>query len=303
MRAAADAADLRSRWPALGSVSPVRAASVARKLGVQLCTRPALGHRAILSHRIGGGNTSQIFVDDSVGSDVRRWCIAHELGHLMLLTKREEWRHLLSFSEAERFADMFAAELLLPPLSRHEAQGELWTVSRAYDLLHLSRSYGLSPSAFLRTIYRVHSGEASRTRAWLRVEHRANKYTGLTQRLRIVSSLYSREHMFIPTNQSVTSLLGEDAWLGGLRPGECQEQELEARLSIKTRNDRGPVFVKRSVRTKASAVRVDSPASSAYFLLLRFEGDAPTSSNAPARMSAEARAEHLPPHQSEIRFD
>lgn len=298
--AAQDAARVRARMPSMAVRAPVRAAGVARNLGVRLSGRRSLGHRAILNYGIGGSQASEIVVDETVGPDVRRWCIAHELGHIMLLTRRDGIS--LSVRQAERFADMFAAELLLPPESRQQARDALMALGNAYDLLSLSQSLGLSPSACLRAAYHTCPSLVVPSRMWLRAEYRTNKYTGLQRRLRIVSALFCRESMFIPVNQGVASLLGDDSWMGGLEPGQANECECKVQLSVRRKEGSGPKFASELIPARASAVRVDSAVGSAYFVLLQLNREFGTNPS-----SAGSEIEQFPvsqrhPRQLELCF-
>lgn len=94
-------------------------------------------------------DTKTIYIADKESFPRKMFSIAHELGHLLLHTKKEReffYRmDILKITEEERTEDQeanwFAASLLMPK----ELVTRYWEASKSTDLL--TRLFGVSPSA------------------------------------------------------------------------------------------------------------------------------------------------------------
>ncbi|NJK81891.1 MAG: ImmA/IrrE family metallo-endopeptidase [Chloroflexaceae bacterium] len=88
-----------------------------------------------------------IVVKHGIPGDRQRFCLAHELGHLVMDVNEH-----LDNNQVEKLANRFAGALLLPPAAARQELGDQRQNLDMYELGHLKRKYGISMQA---SIYRA----------------------------------------------------------------------------------------------------------------------------------------------------
>jgi hypothetical protein len=242
---------------------------LAHALGFKIETRAGLRQRAQLEIVGGGAEPDEtIAVKADLERSVRRFAIAHEIGHAVLLRKQPQAGQQWSIGRREFFANVFAAELLTTSAGRTHIIATFPSLTDPTDLLRLASDVGLSPHALLR----VASEHNSRMldKIWLRVKHLKNAFTQAEPRLRIVSAHYDSTRFFVATNQSVARFAGDDHWLSFLPLGTCVRHRAEIALKFKQPAQARPQFVSKSVPAQLSAIRLHSSTQdrAAYFIVL-----------------------------------
>ena len=199
---------------------PVSTARVAELLGIEVKRSEQVagpGHLVHTRDALGGAFTIMVRAD--LPQPAFRFVVAHEIGHAVLLRKHPLLADRWELTQREVFANTFACQLLVPPQSRSEFAQRFRDMGHARNLLGLASDFGLSPYsmlAFADTERVCFSGSES---IWLRVKNRPNRFTGVDARLRVATAHYDRERYYVPTNQSVRSLCGEDDWLSACEMG------------------------------------------------------------------------------------
>jgi len=211
-----------------------------------------------------------IALQADIEGNVRRFAIAHEIGHAVLIRKQPQAREQWTVDRREFFANVFAAELLTTPVGRNHITATFPFLADPADLLRLASDVGLSLHALLR----VAAAQASRIggldKIWLRVKHVENAITHSERRLRIVSAHYDSNRFFVPTNQSLVHFAGDDSWLSSLPLGACVQHHAKIAIKFKQSTPAVPKFVSKNVPAVLSAMRLRSNAKDqvAYFIVL-----------------------------------
>lgn len=242
---------------------------LAHALGFKVEQRGNLRQRAQLEILAGGSQPDEtIAVKADLEGSVRRFAIAHEIGHAVLLRKQPQASKQWPTERREVFANVFAAELLTTTAGRKHIKETFPLLADPADLLGLASDVGLSPHA----LFRVAGEHRSRMldKIWLRVKHLRNAFTHSEPRLRIVSAHYDSSRFFVATNQSLARFAGDDRWLASLPLGATVQHRAEIALKFRQPAPATPQFVSKSVPAKLSAMRLHSSVgdNAAYFLVL-----------------------------------
>jgi len=242
---------------------------LAHALGLKVEERAGLRQRAQLEILAGSAQPDEtIAVKADLERSVRRFAIAHEIGHAILLRKRPQASKQWPTERRERFANVFAAELLTTSAGRNHIKAIFPLLADPADLLRLASDVGLSPHA----LFRVAAEHKSRMpdKIWLRVKHLKNAFTHAEPRLRIVSAHYDSNRFFVATNQSLARFAGDDGWLASLPLGASVQHRAEIAVKFRQPAPATPQFVSKSVPAKLSAMRLHSSIrdNAAYFLVL-----------------------------------
>jgi hypothetical protein len=199
-----------------------------------------------------------IYVRAGLRDSARRFAIAHEIGHVVLHRRTGGRSTRLGVAFQERFANTFAAELLVPRTLRAEIREQFRSADEPALLLRVADRLGVSPRTLLR---RAHLDEwlTDLDRAWLDIRVRPNFYTGRDRRARVFDAVLDRHRWFLPRNRSVAGLLGSDDWLsaGGRR------LTMAGHIDISRWVDSDPPrSVHDDVPARVNALRLRRPASS-----------------------------------------
>jgi IrrE N-terminal-like domain len=236
---------------------PVRVKELATALGLKVESRSGLVQRARLELLAGEPfGVSTIAVRETLGENVKRFAIAHEIGHAVLLRKYPQAARAWGTERREVFADIFATELLAPPEVRANEAPAFRALSDPRALLRFASRLGFSPLGLLTLATRERPWFEGLNKIWLRVKYVENAFTGREAKLRIVSAHYDRDHFFVPTNQSVESFAGTDSWLASLPPGSTAHRSSTIALKIKRDALTTPRFMPRDLPAELSAVKL-----------------------------------------------
>jgi IrrE N-terminal-like domain len=129
---------------------PIDLDHLARKMGTQIRERPSLVEGRLLT----GPDETVVVVSSNRGWARKRFTIAHELGHLWLLQRRQPaGAPSLAWRAEERFCDEFAAALLMPRGWLTRRAQELNRNLRSLELLALEARTSVSATLIrLRTV-------------------------------------------------------------------------------------------------------------------------------------------------------
>jgi len=194
-----------------------------------------------------------IHLRDGLRASTRRFALAHELGHVIMHRYHQPLAGALSVAGHERFANVFAAELLVSRSHREELIGRFRGTLDPVGLLQLADSLGISPQTLLRFARRENWLEGL-DHGWVDIRVLANRYTGADCRPRVYDATFDRSRWFLPRNRSVTGAFGTDSWLANADL-EVTESEQTVKIS-RCREHVVPRFVQALVRARLLAVRL-----------------------------------------------
>jgi Zn-dependent peptidase ImmA (M78 family) len=277
--ARSDARGVQSRFPFFFDQIRVPVVDLARALGLRIEERDGLQQRAQLEiFTTGDAQESAIILRPGMDQNVRRFAIAHEIGHFVLFKERSLLFRAWDTERREKFANWFASELLLSPEGRAKIEESFRRLSDPLDLLRLASSVGLSPLALLTQVTVKRPMTSGLTKIWLRVRHVENAVTHSEPRLRIVGAYYDRDRFFIPKNQSLRSFAGGDTWLSSLPIGISSRQKSTVVVKLRRSPELTPKYVPMKLQAEISAVRL-APSTqdqgSVFILVAEFEGGGP----------------------------
>lgn len=266
-----DARELQKAHPSLFSSLPVPITHVASAMGVRIEKRTQLRQRAqleVFGTDISGTNT--IVLKPDLNPSVSRFAVAHEIGHVILLSKHPTEARQWDTATREEFANAFATELLAPSNLREQLKPAFREVNDPLALVRLASRVGLSPHALLSIANKESSWLQGLNRIWLRVKHSNNAVTRAEPKLRIVSATFDRSHFYVPTNQSLARFAGDDQWLASLPYGTTVRHSSKITLSTKRQPGVTPKFQLQEMLATLSAVRLRPSATEtgAYFIIL-----------------------------------
>jgi hypothetical protein len=243
----------------------VRVTRLARMLGMTINEQAELGARARWHPKVGSDdlrlwndpNESSLGViqlEPKLSDTTRRFAIAHEIGHAILWRDHSEIAGQLPGYWRERFANVFAAELLVTNGCRDHVMREFRDATTPPDLLRICDSVGVSPATLLRFARERIEWLRGLDQAWLDVRRSRNRHTGREPRLRVTRVYLDRERWFLPENQSVARLLGNDTWLTVAGPDFRVESFV---VAISRRNiGEEPRFMETTLEATISALRL-----------------------------------------------
>jgi len=268
----------RNAAGALGAEFPERCArwrveisGVAEDLGVIIQTRPGMSGRAHWQrYRLPVCEQKQclwlqeprevdvIDVRADLRDSTRRFAIAHEIGHVIMHRRLRSLAEQLDAIEHERFANVFAAELLLARSTRETLIERFRDTADPVGLLRLSDSLGVSPQTVLRFARRENWLEGV-DRVWLDIRALRNRHTGRDLCLRVYDAVLDRARWFLPRNRSVTGALGSDVWLTN---ADIRISRVEGLIDISRRREgHTPKFVHKMVPAHLAALRLGRTAA------------------------------------------
>jgi Zn-dependent peptidase ImmA (M78 family) len=275
-----EALKIQEAFPALFFDAPVSARDVAKALGLRIMKRPTLRQRAQLEVPFDRSLAATIVVRDDVPVHELRFVVAHEIGHAVLLQARpnaaEEW----AVWRREQFANVFATEILTPPMVRLKYTELFRALPSAIDLVHMASHLGLSPHAFLTVASKERAWLEGLEKIWLRVKYSINTVTRREPRFRVASAHYDREKFFVPINRSIRTFAGDDQWLTALRPGASAYFTSTIRINLRRSPPAFPLFPIEMRVASFSAVRLRPSAADKvpYLVILVDLGRKPESS-------------------------
>jgi Zn-dependent peptidase ImmA (M78 family) len=273
--ARSDARKVQSRFPFFFDQTRVPVLELARAMGLRIEERDGLRQRAQLEiFTAGDAQESSIILRPGMDPNVRRFAIAHEIGHFVLFKERSMLFRAWDTERREKFANWFAAELLLSPEGRAMIEASFRRLSDPLDLLRLASSVGLSPQALLTQVTAERPLTSGLAKIWLRVRNVENAVTHSEPRLRIVSAYYDRDRYFVPENQSFVSFAGGDSWLSSLPIGISSRQKSTVVVQLKRPPESTPKYLPTKLQAEISAVRL-APSKrdngSVFILVAEFE--------------------------------
>ena len=264
--------DLQVDYPGLFHRLPVRPTRVAKALGFRVVRRTNFHQRAQLElFKTEDNKTSvTIVLEEHLDPQVGRFAVAHEIGHALLIQSNPKVLRDWTVTRRERFANLFASEVLVPHSSRHEIEADFRETKSARDILKLAARIGLSVHALFTLADRHPQWWIGLNKILLRIKYVPNARTGFGTTFRIVSAHYDRGNFFVPLNQSMKSFCGNDDWLRCAQIGV--EAHRSATILLKRRRpfSETPRFVGTSEAARLSAVRLRTKLNGreSYFVAL-----------------------------------
>jgi hypothetical protein len=200
-----------------------------------------------------------IEVRSDLRSTVRRFAIAHELGHAVLDRHSAGRSTDLQVEDQERFANEFATELLIPRVHRTRIARDFRAASHPREVLDLAGSVGVPPRILMR-FARERNWLLGIDRVWLDVRLLPNRFTRMDPRLRVFDAVLDRARWYVPGNRSIRGMLGTDAWLTDSTVRTCTTH---AHMDISRYTPRAaPRYVRCSVPARIAALRLGTGAPS-----------------------------------------
>lgn len=251
---------------------------VAAALGAKVEERANLRQRAQLEIISNGIDARHLIVVRSgLDPNVRRFALAHEIGHIILSKKRREFGGNWDSQKEERFANSFASELLLSSAGRARVEAEFPSLSDPHELLRLASIIGFSLHSLLNIATEKRLLKNSRS-VWLRVKYVENSVTHTEPKLRIVSAHYDRDSFFIPANQSLARFSGSDAWLSSIPIAVASKHSAPISLKIKQPLGTSPGFRSVNIPSDLCAMRLQPSVRdlASYFIVLAKLNGLPT---------------------------
>jgi IrrE N-terminal-like domain len=252
------AREVQGRFPFFFDQLRVPVVDLARAIGLRIEERKELHQRAQLEVLTteDGAKEGSIILKPGMDQNVRRFAIAHEIGHFALIKERPHLFRAWDTARRETFANEFASELLISPEGRAKINASFRRLSDPLDLLRLASSVGLSPMALLTQATTKKPLTSGLWKVWLRVKHVENAVTRSEPKLRIVSAYYDRERFFIPENQSLQSFAGGDTWLCSLPVGISSRQKSTVAVKVRRSPESRPKYLSARLPAEISAVRL-----------------------------------------------
>lgn len=250
-----------ARWPQPGSQG-IDLDALARRLGVEVETSKGLGPLARW-HRLGAqSGPLRLWEEEAQGLDIvqirvgshqnaRRYALAHELGHAVLDRELEGRSNELPVEEQERFADAFAAELLLPRSVARRLRSGFRELGEAVEVVQLAQSIAAPPRVLMLRA-KQENWLAGLDVLWLDIRTIANRSTGRDQRPRLYDCICDRGRWFLPKNRSVRGLFGNDRWLAT----DAREMTVRSRIDVSRPRGRPARLVHEDVSAEVSAFRM-----------------------------------------------
>jgi hypothetical protein len=242
--------------PDLFQEFPVRTDRVAERLGITIrWSEASRGRAQIERFTLHSYAQFRIQLSRDIPLSVRRFAIAHEIGHALLLSAHPGLATSLTTRDRELFADTFAAALVLPPSAKPMLSLRYRSIDTPIELLRFVGELGLTPAAFFRIATRDPLWTAGSALIWVRVKNAVNRHTGRDQKLRIVAAIYDTERFFVPLNIGLRRLF-DDEWLRFVEEGrliECRAAAVPITLVNKLTK---PKFVTSRMQANLTGVKL-----------------------------------------------
>ena len=204
---------------------PVRVSALLKRLGIGVRVDPDLRDDGLLERYQGLVTRFVIRIRNDLSHTHGRFVLAHELGHVVLQTQHQALADRWDLRTREKFANVFARELLIPTRLRETLRHEFKRVRGALELLRLTDQWGIHPVAGIRFAASHPDWTAGHPKILLKVAHAPNRFTGKEQRLRIVAAAFDRARFYVATNQSFQRLSPDESWLALLPAGSELAQD------------------------------------------------------------------------------
>jgi hypothetical protein len=214
---------------------PVRVSQLLKRVGIGIRIDPNLREDGVVERYHGPPTRFAIRIRGDLSPTRGRFVLAHELGHVLLLTQHEKLADRWDLRTREKFANVFARELLIPTSLRGELRQRFKQISSALELLRLTDQWGIHPVAGIRFAASHFDWTAGHPRIILKVAYTPNRFTGKEQRLRVVAAAFDRDRFYVATNQSFQRLSPDESWLALLPAGsESAQHNVTFRLATRT---------------------------------------------------------------------
>lgn len=261
---ASDAAALVQRsYPSCFETPRTDVVELAKLMGLSLANDPGLLGRAYVEHEPRGprpqalpgiwGPTvremGDISLKPGMNEMTKRFAIAHEIGHVELEGYPEIARDLEP-RDKERFANVFAAEILISLDHRLDTRRRFTEATTVEDLMELAGRLGVSPWTLL-IFADEHGWFDGSDVVWLEVRLTADPDTNQDTRLRVYRRFLDQARYRLQEGATVADVFGDDSWLVEEAAAATSRNDLE--LSLGERPDRRASFraVKRAVDVSA----------------------------------------------------
>lgn len=250
-----------------GSAAPLDLDALAEEMGVEIVKAPRLPvsgrwHKyrrpAPIEPRLWEEEPEEVELvrlrTGRQNTPARRLTIAHELGHAVLDREMKGRSTELPIEEQERFANWFAAELLLPDDLAEPLRERFVKARGVLGALEIARSVSVPPRVVLVRASRENWLEGLDI-LWLDIRTMPNRYTGRDSRPRIFDVVRDRNRWYVPPNRSVRGVFGEDQWLARV----SRQLSVSGRIEISRLRGTPAKFITTSVPAETLAFRMRRP--------------------------------------------
>jgi hypothetical protein len=263
------AAHYHSEYPEIFGRVPVRVSALLKHLRIGVRVDPYLQDDGVVERFREDVTRFSIRIRADLSPNRGRFVLAHELGHVILLNEHEGLANRWDLRTREKFANVFARELLLPNPLRASLREEFRSVTTALAYLRLMDGWGIHPVAGIRFLANHSEWMENNPTLFLNVAYAANRFTGREERLRVIAAAFDRERFYIATNQSFQRISSDDSWLSILLPGD-ESFYSDIKLQLNTRMHQGNLryqLVQYSARITALRLTSHRGTSRGSFLL------------------------------------
>lgn len=217
--AAEEALSLQLEFPHLFSKLPINHRELIKALEWKLYGEKKALQRGLFKYNSENDDV-KIYYDRASSTAIKRFAVAHEIGHAMLLFRHPDILDTLKEDAylQEYFSSTFAGELLIPQDKRQEL-GTQFREAEVLDILRIANKVGLTPGALFHFARCSTTWLAGTDVIWMQVKYVNNRLTGRDPRLRIIAAFFDPDRFFVPRNKSVTGLIGSEDFLRGMLPG------------------------------------------------------------------------------------
>lgn len=237
---------------------PVRVSLLLKGLGIGVHVEPDLKEDGLVERFLGPRTRFAIRIRNDLSPNRGRYVLAHELGHVLLLTQLTKLADRWNLQTREKFANVFARELLIPTHLRMILRQRFLRVSHALDFLRLMDHWGIHPVAGIRFAASHYDWTQGHRRIILKIAHTPNRFTGKEPRLRVVAAAFDRDRFYVATNQSFQRISPDESWLALLPAGrEIAYESIDFELSTRT-SDPGARYRSVKYSCRVTALRLTS---------------------------------------------
>jgi hypothetical protein len=148
-----------------------------------------------------------IYLNSKPENIFKRLAFAHEIGHLFIYRFYRELFSKMSIQWHERFAQVFAKQLLVPIKWRKENATTFRNISQASDVLDLVRQVRIYIPWFISVMKEEDGWINGFDKIVMYGSLKANKYSLRDRKVRIVECLFDTSQFFIPTNKGINDLI------------------------------------------------------------------------------------------------
>jgi hypothetical protein len=220
--------------PAIFGRVPVRVSALLKRLGIAVRVESFLREDGLLERFEGPPTKFAVRIRKGLSHNRGRFVLAHELGHVLLLTEHKDLASRWNLRTREKFASAFARELLLPTALRPALRQQFQSAATVMEFLRLMDQWGIHPVSGIRFAAAHLDWTQDYPKILLKVDHSPNRFTGQDQRLRVVATCFDRDRFYVATNQSFQRISPDESWLSLLRAGsEIELPRITFKLSTR----------------------------------------------------------------------